>query len=81
MFSKNEHLLSNDDKLDYVYRVLKTEEKDRIASMVWKWLWRAVLIASLFWMYLNPSSMADLTKSLIGSSDTANLQRELQNIR
>lgn len=58
IFSSPEIDTSTDaEKLDYVYRRLKAQEKAEIANAVWKWSMRILILVSLAQIYFMVSGL------------------------
>jgi hypothetical protein len=66
--SRLEYTLTNDEKLDYIYRELRREEQHRFLSRMWTWFWRIVFFVSMAYLYFYPESIATLTKSMLGQT-------------
>lgn len=44
--------LTDAEKLDYVYRRMRAEERRQIGNDVWKWIIRVIIVVSLLQAYL-----------------------------
>lgn len=56
-FSKEIDTSTDADKIDYIYKRLRRQERGEIANAVWKWTMRGLILLSLLQIYLNPGSL------------------------
>jgi len=61
-FEKFPKILTQEEKIDYIYDELKKDESHKRWSRIWSWMWRIFLIASTYWLYLHPEMILDLVK-------------------
>ncbi|MDD2745912.1 MAG: hypothetical protein PHU93_05215 [Candidatus Gracilibacteria bacterium] len=61
-FEKFPKILTQEEKVDYIYDELKKDESHRRWSRIWSWMWRIFIIASTYWLYLHPETIFDMLK-------------------
>lgn len=61
-FEKFPKILTQEEKVDYIYDELKKDESHRRWSRIWSWMWRIFIIASTYWLYLHPESLFEMLK-------------------
>jgi hypothetical protein len=77
-FSKNEHELTLEDKVDYIYRELKRDEANRTFNRIWGWFWKIVTIISIGLLYFQMGAITEKLmsggmNSLMGNPNSLNL--------
>ena len=70
--------VSDEQKLAHVYEYVVRKEKEDAAVVIWKWLWRGVVLLSIYLVYVQAMGMisgkgsgldlGSLMKSLNGTS-------------
>lgn len=62
-FNKNEHELTLEDKVDYIFREMKRDETNRTFNRIWGWFWKIVTILSIGLLYFQ---MGAIMEKLMG---------------
>ena len=65
-FNADDSDVTQEEKINYLYAHVRKTEFEAKLNNIWKWSYRLFFIGSMLYIYLHPSSIFDLAKSLTG---------------
>ena len=65
-FSPDDTPLTQEEKINFIYKELRKHQTERVINLVWKWAWRGIFFVGMLYLYLNPSSIFGLVQNMTG---------------
>lgn len=71
-------ILTNEQKLEYVFEVIQAQEERRKRKVFWKWTKRVIIIAVLLFLYSNPAWIGKQIEKTMGMIMETAIQRVME---